>query len=101
MSSCHAVAVPVHELCEMTIARPARGPWPGLNPPFQATLRTSEAPMLKKIALTVVVLLAILAIVIATRSAEYRVSRPQWIDAPANGGYAQAAAFPRGTAWSP
>ena len=57
--------------------------------------------MLKKIALTVVVLLAILAIVIATRPAEYRVSRSQSIDAPANGVYAQVADFHRWKAWSP
>jgi len=57
--------------------------------------------MLKKIALTVVVLLAILAIVIATRPTEYRVSRSQSIDAPANGVYAQVADFHRWKAWSP
>src|SRR5204863_332411 len=95
-------------MCESDLPQPpeglypgAFGPWPGLRAPLQATLRTSEAPMLKKIALTVVVLLAILAIVIATRPAEYRVSRSQSIDAPANGVYAQVADFHRWKAWSP
>src|SRR5437868_15434272 len=58
-------------------------------------------PMLKKIAFTAVALLAILAIAIATRPADYRVSRSQSIDALASGVYAQVADFHRWKAWSP
>src|SRR5256885_3916227 len=73
----------------------------GLRAPFQATLRASEVPMLKKIALTAVALVAILAIAIAPRPADYRVSRSQSIDALASGVYAQVADFHRWKAWSP
>src|SRR2546428_8127155 len=73
----------------------------GLRAPFQATLRASEVPMLKKIALTAVAFVAILAIAIATPPPDYRVSRSQSIDAPASGGYAQVADFHRWKAWSP
>jgi hypothetical protein len=57
--------------------------------------------MLKKIALAAVVLLAVLAIAIATRPSEYRVSRSQSIDAAASGVYSQVADFRRWKAWSP
>jgi len=57
--------------------------------------------MLKKIAFTAVALLAILAIAIATRPADFRVSRSQSIDALASGVYAQVADFHRWKAWSP
>src|SRR5207237_5285302 len=58
-------------------------------------------PMLKKIAFTAVALLAILAIAIATRPADFRVSRSQSIDALASGVYGQVADFHRRQAWAP
>src|SRR2546426_10671383 len=73
----------------------------GLRAPFQATLRASEVPMLKKIALTAVALVAVLAIAIATPPAGYRVSRSQSIDALAGGVYAQRADLHPWKAWSP
>jgi len=57
--------------------------------------------MLKKIALAAVILIAVLAIAVVTRPAEFRVSRSQSIDAPATGVYSQVADFHRWKAWSP
>ena len=57
--------------------------------------------MLKKLGIAAVLLLVVLAIAIATRPAEYRISRSASIDAPAATVYGQVADFHRWKAWSP
>ena len=57
--------------------------------------------MLKKLGVAAALLLGILAIAVATRPAEYRISRSALIEAPAATVYAQVADFHRWKAWSP
>jgi hypothetical protein len=70
-------------------------------PGVRATLPAPEVPMLKKIGLALIAVILILAIVIATRPAAYRVSRSEVIQAPPSVVYAQVADFHRWKAWSP
>jgi len=57
--------------------------------------------MLKKIGLAALGLLVVLAIVIATRPAHYKVARSAAVRAPASAVYAQVADFHRWEKWSP
>ena len=57
--------------------------------------------MLKKIGLAVVALLVVLAVVVATRPAHYKVARSASVLAPASAVYAQVADFHRWEKWSP
>jgi hypothetical protein len=57
--------------------------------------------MWKRIALALVVLVAILVVVVATRPSTYRVERSARAAAPADAVYAQVADFHRWAAWSP
>lgn len=57
--------------------------------------------MLKKILVAVVIAVAVLALVIATRPAEYKVERSVSVSAPAAIAYAQVADFHGWEAWSP
>src|SRR5689334_24948505 len=57
--------------------------------------------MLKKIGLAVVGLIVVLAIVVATRPAHYKVARSASVLAPTSAVYAQVADFHRWEKWSP
>lgn len=57
--------------------------------------------MLKKIALALVVILAVLVVVIATRPAEFRLSRSRTIQAPPELAHSYVNDFHRWQAWSP
>jgi len=57
--------------------------------------------MLKKIGIALAVLVAALAVVIATRPGTYRVTRSTTVSAPPAVAYAQVADFHRWDAWSP
>ena len=57
--------------------------------------------MLKKIGIVVLVLLVLLIVVIATRPAEYQVTRSRTLAAPPEAVYAQIADFHRWRQWSP
>jgi hypothetical protein len=57
--------------------------------------------MLKKIGIPAIAVFVVLAVVIATRPAAYRISRSQLIGAPSSVIYAQVADFQRWKEWSP
>lgn len=57
--------------------------------------------MLKKVALALAVILAVLAVVVATRPAEFRLSRSRTIQAPPDVAHSYVSDFHRWQAWSP